>query len=204
MFIALTIISQISLCNVRSIDHRFPCKQIVSSHPCFFIFVFQFQGNRHPAIFQMCFYLLKEIKFFGSLFIHTCCLCNFGDSSFKNLKVWEDQFQIDGFNITKRINASIYMDHIGILKAAHYMNDRIYLTNVCKELISKSLSLGCSLYKSCNIHELDHSRCHFLWMIKIPEKLQSLIRDCNNAHIRINGTEWIVCWFRSCFCQWIK
>ena len=33
------------------------------------------------------------------------------------------------------------MDNIGIFKAAYYMNNSIYLTDVCKELVSESLSL---------------------------------------------------------------
>ena len=93
------------------------------------------------------------------------------------------------------------MDYIGIFKAADYMNDCIHLTDICKELISKTFSLGCSLYKSCNIYEFDHSRCHFFRMIKISQKLQSLIRHCNNTYIRVNGTERIVCRFCPCLCQ---
>ena len=53
------------------------------------------------------------------------------------------------------------MDHIGILKAADNMHDRINLTDICQELISKSLSFGCSFYQTCDIYKLDHSRCHF-------------------------------------------
>ena len=54
------------------------------------------------------------------------------------------------------------MDNIGIFKAAYYMNNSIYLTDVCKELVSESLSLGCTFYKSRDVNELDHCRCYFL------------------------------------------
>ena len=39
-------------------------------------------------------------------------LDGFRDSTFQDLNIGEDQLQVDGFNITKRINASVYMDDI--------------------------------------------------------------------------------------------
>ena len=43
------------------------------------------------------------------------------------------------------------MDNIGILKTTYYMNNGIYLTDICEKLVSKSLTFGCTLYKTCNI-----------------------------------------------------
>ena len=59
------------------------------------------------------------------------------------------------------------MDNIGILKTTYYMNNGIYLTDIRKELVSKSLTFGCALYETCNIYELDHSRCDLLGVVKI-------------------------------------
>ena len=53
------------------------------------------------------------------------------------------------------------MDNIGILKTTYYMNNGIYLTDICKELVSKSLTFGCTLYKTCNINKFNHCRCYF-------------------------------------------
>jgi len=192
MLIAGTVICQVILCNIGCIDHRFPGKKIISSHPSFFVLILKFHCDGHLAIFQMSFYFLEEIKFLGSFFIHTCCLGHFGNSSLQDLQVREDQLQVNGLNITERINASIYMDHIGILEAAYYMNNRIYFTDICQELVSKTFTLGSTLYKSCDIYEFNNSRCYFLGMIEISQKFQSLIRYCNYAHIRVDGTERIV------------
>ena len=85
------------------------------------------------------------------------------------------------------------MDDVRVLKAAYYVNDRIYFTDVCEELVSKSLTFGCSLYKTCDINEFNNCRSDLLGVIKISEKFQSLIRYSNNAHIRVDGTERIVC-----------
>ena len=71
----------------------------------------------------------------------------------------------------KRINASVYMDDIRIFKAAYYMYDRIYLTDICKELVSKALTLGSTLYQTCDINKFDHSRCYLLRVVKISREV---------------------------------
>ena len=88
----------------------------------------------------MCFYLLKEIKLFSSFFVHAGSLGNLCNSSLQDLKIRENKLQVDSLNITDRINASIYVNYIGILKTAYYMNDCINFTDICKELISKPFS----------------------------------------------------------------
>ncbi len=57
-------------------------------------------------------------------------LGNFCQTALQNFNIRKDQFQIDRLDITKRINASIYMHDIGIFKTAYHMNDSIYLTDI--------------------------------------------------------------------------
>ncbi len=114
------------------------------------------------AVFQPFLNLLKEVKLLGRFLIHTCGLGNLGNSSLQDLKVRKDQLQINGLNVTDWINASVYVNYIGILKAAYYMYDCVYFTDICKELVSKTFALGGALYKSGNINKLDDCRCYFL------------------------------------------
>ena len=93
------------------------------------------------------------------------------------------------------------MDDVGIFKTAHYMNDRVHLTDIRKELVAKPLALACSLHKTCDIHKFDRCRCYLLGMIKLTELYDSLIRNRNDTDIRIDGCKWIVCRQRSCFGQ---
>ena len=161
ILIVRPIICDIILCNVSRIDHRFCSKKIIGCKPCILIFVLCFQSNGKLSFFQMRLYFFKECKLFGSFLIHTCSLGNLGNSSLEDLKIRENKLQINSLDIAERINASIYMNNIGILKAAYHVNDSIYLTDICKELVSKSLSLRCAFYKTCNIDEFDHCRCYF-------------------------------------------
>ena len=96
------------------------------------------------------------------------------------------------------------MDHIGILKAADHMYNSVYFSDIGKELISQPFPLGRAFYKSGDIHKFDHRRRYLFGMIKISQKLQSLIRHCNHAHIGIDGTEGIICRLGSRLCQRIE
>ena len=73
------------------------------------------------------------------------------------------------------------------------MYDSIYLTDICKELVSKSLALAGTLYKSRNIYKFDGSRCYLLRMVKFTEFYDSLIRYGNDSDVRIDRCEWIIC-----------
>ena len=201
MSVGFTVICQIIFTYICGIYHRFPCKKIVCSHPSFFILTLKFHSDRHVTIFEMFLDFLKEIKLFGSFLIHTCSLGYFCNSSFKNFDIRENQLKIDRFDISKRINASVYMDDIWIFEAAYYMYDCIYFTDICKELVAEAFTLGCTLYQTCDINKFDNSRCHLLRVVKIPEQFQSFIRNSNHADVRVDGTERVVCGFCACFCQ---
>ena len=103
---------------------------------------------------------LLQINFLCKFLIIGCTTLSLRNSTVKHLNICEDQLVVNRLNITDRIDASIYVDYIGILKAAYYMNDCIDFTDVCKELISKTLSLRSALYKSCNVNKFYNSRCH--------------------------------------------
>ena len=59
------------------------------------------------------------------------------------------------------------MDNIAILETTYYMNNCINLTDICKKLVSKSLTFGRALYEAGDINELDYSRCCLLRVIEV-------------------------------------
>ena len=59
------------------------------------------------------------------------------------------------------------MNDICIFKTADNMNDRVNLTDICKKLVSKSLTFGRALYEAGDINELDYSRCCLLRVIEV-------------------------------------
>ncbi len=51
---------------------------------------------------------------------------------------------------------TIYMDDIRVFKAAYNMYNCVNLTDICKELVSKTLTLRCALYKTGDINKLNN------------------------------------------------
>ena len=84
------------------------------------------------------------------------------------------------------------MNNIIIIKATNHVHDSIRFPNISEELISETFSLGSALYQPRNIHKFNHRRRNLLGMIEVGKKLQALIRNRYNAHIRINCTEGVI------------
>ena len=96
------------------------------------------------------------------------------------------------------------MNDIAILKTSDHVNNGIYFTDVCQKLVAQAFALGCSLYQACNVHKFNHCRCHLCRMIQVCQKAKSVIRNCHNAYIGVNGTERVVCRLCARLCQRIK
>ena len=78
----------------------------------------------------MCNKLFQKLCLLGKGLVHSGSLTGLCHTTFQNFQIGENQFQIDGFNITERINASVNVYHIRILKAAYHMHNRIHFTDV--------------------------------------------------------------------------
>ena len=146
----------------------------------------------------------EESHLLSGFLVHLGCTSHFRNAAFQNFQICEDQLQIDCLDVAHGIHASIHMDDIAVLEAAHYMNDRVYFTNISEELVSQAFTFRSALDQTGNINELNDSRCNLLGMIHFTQKANSLIRDRYNADVRVNRTERIVGRFCSCLCQRIK
>ena len=89
------------------------------------------------------------------------------------------------------------MYDIRIFKAAHHMHDCIDFTDISKELVAESLSFGRALDESCNIHKLNRCRNDLLRVVHLAQHIQSFVRHCHDADIRVDRTERIICRFRA-------
>ena len=114
----------------------------------------------------MCIQFFQSFQLFCKGFISHGALGCLGNTAFQNFHIGEDELQVDGFDIAERIDAAVYMDNIWILKATDNVYDRVYLTDISKELVSKTFALGSALYQTSDINELDHSRSDFGRIIK--------------------------------------
>ena len=84
------------------------------------------------------------------------------------------------------------MNDIIIFKTTNHMDDGITLTDICQELVTKSLTLRCTLYQTCDINKLDGCWDGLLTVIHVCQNLQALIRYRYDTYIGINCCEWVV------------
>ena len=85
------------------------------------------------------------------------------------------------------------MDDVRVIEAAEYVKDCVCLSDVCKELVSESLTLACSFYETCNVDDLYSCRNHSLRVAEALENLESLVRNVCRTYVWIDCTEREVC-----------
>ena len=192
MGIGSAVVRQIILRHIGRVDHRLSGEQIIAAHPQLFVLILQLQCNGRLSVLQMLFDSFLQRQLLGRCLVHPGNFCGFGNSPLQNLQIRKNQLQVDGLDISGRVNASVHMDYIGILKTAHHMNDGVHLPDICQKLVAQALTFGGALNQAGDIHKLNHRRGHLFGLVKIPQKLQTLIRHRNDSHIGINGAEGIV------------
>ena len=169
--IASTVIGKIILCHIGCKNNRLIGQQIIGVQKCKLVLILCHKASCKLSLLKMCLQCLQQCCLLGKRFIHSGCLACLGNSSFQNLNIGKDQFQINGFNITHGIDASIHVYHIGILKATHHMYHSIHFPDVAQELVSKTFPLGSALHQTGNIHEFNHGGRNLLRVIHISQKL---------------------------------
>ena len=63
------------------------------------------------------------------------------------------------------------MHHVGILKAAHHMDDRVHLPDMAQKLVSETFSFRSPLYQPGNVYKFDYRRGYFLRVVHISQEL---------------------------------
>ena len=136
---------------------------------------------------------LKEVYLRKVLLIALGSLLCAVDTSVHHFDIGEDKLQIDGLDVAERIDASVNVDDIGVLEASYNVNDGVNLTDIRKELISKTFALGSSLYQTCDVNEFESSGSELIRLIHFSQLVQSLIGDRNYTHVLFDSAEGIVC-----------
>ena len=148
--------------------------------PCRFAFA---QFGENPLV---------QSQFTSQRFIALHQLGSLVYTALQHLHIGEDQLHIDRFQITQRIDGTVYVDDIAVIKAAKYVYDGIYVANVGKELVAKALALGGAAYQTGNIYEFNGCRRVELRIVHFSQNVQTAVRNGNNTNVGVNGAEGIV------------
>ena len=67
-----------------------------------------------------------------------------------------------------------------------------------QELIAQAFAVACALHEARDINELDARRSDLLGRVHLSEHVQTVIRDCHDAAVGLDGAEGIVGCLSAC------
>ncbi|MNL73568.1 hypothetical protein D3C87_1990460 [compost metagenome] len=77
------------------------------------------------------------------------------------------------------------------------MNNRINLTDMGQELVTKTLALARAAHESGNIDKFKSGRHRFVRLHQLGQLIETFVRHFHDTDVRVNGAEGIVCGFCS-------
>ena len=114
------------------------------------------------------------------------------DRAFHHREVGQCQFGQDDLDIGNGIDLAGDMHHIGIVKAAHHVDDGIGLADVGEKLVAQSFASGRARHQPGNVDELDDGWLDALRLDDLRQLIHARIRHLYNAYVWFDGTERIV------------
>ena len=206
VFVVLDALHQVILAHVAGVQHRLCTQQthLVQHGLLLGVGGVKIEAAGGLTGAQMVGQLLQPSGLGGSALVVAALgsFCHAASAVLHHLKVGEDQLVVDGFNIGNGIyslglgHVLHHMDDVVIVKAAHHVHDGVALADMAKELVAKAGTLTCTLYQTCNVHELHDGGGLFVGLPDLGQLVQPLVRHCHDAGVRLDGAEGIVCSLR--------
>ena len=157
------------------------------------IFVAAVKGPGQLAFVQVRKQLREYLSLPGKLLVSALHgLLALVDAALHHFDVRHDQLQVDDVNVPDGVRGALHVGDIGILKAPDHMDNGIRGPNVAQELVAQAFTLGGTLYKAGDVHELNDSGSGLLGLVQVGQPLEPLIRYGHHAYIGINGAERVV------------
>ena len=128
----------------------------------------------------------EQFLFAFGLFFHA------GEGVFGHLKVGEDEFEGDHFDIVDRIDLAGDVDHVDVFKAADDLDDRVGFADVGEELVAKAFSFRGSFDESRDIDETNRGIDDFFTMGLVGEGAEPRVVNVDDAEVGIDRAEGVV------------
>ena len=128
-------------------------------------------------------YYLGLLIAYGSLLGHLL------QTLVNGLKVLYLELCIDDFLIADRIDCSVHMCHVLIVKAAQHMYNCVALADVAQELVAQTFALAGAFYQSCYIDNLNGGGNDSARMNQLCQLGQTFIRNGYGSYVGFYCTE---------------
>jgi len=107
-------------------------------------------------------------------------------------QVGQRELGLDDLDVGHGIDAPADVHDIGILEAAHEIDDAVGLADVGEKLVAETLAFGSARDEPGDVHELHDRRRHLLGTRKLRDPREPRVGHGHDAHVRVDGAERIV------------
>lgn len=139
--------------------------------------------------------LQQSFRFFGRRLGVLVALGHFAqafETSGHTLDIGEKEFGFNGFDITHRINRTIHMCDVVVVKTAYNFKNSRTFPNGAEELIAESFAFACAPDQAGNVDKVDSRLDGFLWMNQFRERVKACIRHRHGRLVRFDGAERVI------------
>src|SRR3954471_9229627 len=119
-----------------------------------------------------------------------------GSLFLNGFEVCEHEFSVDRLDIADRFDVAGDVMNIRILETTDDLDNSVHLANMCEKLVPQTFSGTGTFNKAGNIDEFNRRRNDDGGFGDVFEDLEARVRPGDNADVRIDGAEGIVCRFR--------
>ena len=169
------IAGEILFTEVCCIDYRLCGEQRCFFQPFLFFFG-HIECTGRFSLFEVSLELFQEVQLILQLFVPLEGFFYTVDSAVQHIQIGKNQFQIDGFNISCRVDAAVNVNNVDILKAADNVDNRIHFPNISEEFIAQTFALRSTLYQTSDVNKFEGCRGEFIRFIDFCQFIQTAIR----------------------------
>ena len=197
--VVLDAVRKIGFAHVGRKDDRLVRQQADGGEELLFLLGAFHAAGRLPGVERRV-HALEEIDLELVLLVGLDHLLRLVDAAVEHLDVGEDQLEVDRLDVARRVDRAFDVDDVVVLKAAYDVHDGVDLADVREELVAEALAFRGALHEAGDIDELDRRGREFFRLIHFGELVEALVRHRDDADVRLDRAERIVCGLCSCFC----
>ena len=108
------------------------------------------------------------------------------------LNISEQEFGFNGFDVAQRIDRTVHMGDVVVLKAAHNLKDGGAFADVAEELVAEAFALAGPAHEPGDVDEVHGGINRFLRVHQIDKRVDAAVGHGNRGLVGLDGAEGVV------------
>ncbi len=95
------------------------------------------------------------VLFHRCLVTPLCILRHIAESFCHRLRIGHDELEINDLYVGKRVNRTLNVNDVGVIKYAHHFCNHVGLANVCEKLVAEPFTGGSTAHEPRDVHKFN-------------------------------------------------